>query len=53
MGLLSNAHVVIYNTADSLFRIRASTGIKEPLIQCDSGMQGKASRSETRSVSSR
>ena len=23
----------------------------EPLIYCDSGMQGKASRSETRSVS--
>ena len=24
---------------------------KEPLIYCDSGMQGKASRSETRSLS--
>ncbi|MYD32112.1 MAG: hypothetical protein F4X01_11115 [Nitrospira sp. SB0661_bin_20] len=25
--------------------------VKEPLIKCDSGMQGKASRSETRSLS--
>ncbi len=25
--------------------------IKEPLIYCDSGMQGKASRSETRGLS--
>ncbi len=25
--------------------------IEEPLIYCDSGMQGKASRSETRDIS--
>ena len=28
-------------------------GAKEPLISCDSGMQGKASRSETRGLSER
>ncbi len=28
-------------------------GAKEPLMSCDSGMQGQASRSETRSVSER
>ena len=35
-------------------RLHAKTGrfnVKEPLIYCDSGMQDKASRSETRSLS--
>ena len=36
---------------DITFIKRDDQNVKEPLIKCDSGMQGKASRSETRSLS--
>ncbi len=34
-------------------KVKCGFLLKEPLIYCDSGMQGKASRSETRGLSRR